>query len=338
MRDRLGHAGHAIFQNHRECRDGIQFLVRGRHFCPHDDGQRACDIVQTLGLFHDQLLWAFDINRIHTLLGIDQTRCKMTRKTVPHVVQILNQRQLGRDNGFGGPGGCWRTKIRRIVNQHPVRFMSDTRYQRDFTGRGRADNNFFGKGQQIFQRAAPARNDNHIDVFGAVKIFDTRGHFGGGGRPLDGGRIQNHMHRKTFAQTVLNVLECGAGRTGHDTNAPRQPRQWLFPGRVKQPFGGQLALAFFQHFQQRANARHFNFTDNNLIITARGIRGETPGHNNFQPIFQTERHRRAAPNNHGNGGASILYRHVHVTRRSACNLGQFAANFNARKCGFNNAL
>ena len=214
--------------------------------------------------------------------------------------------------------------------------MPDTGYNGNFTVCDGAHDNFFGKRQQVFQRTTPARHNYNINIFCAVKVFHTGGNFGGGGLSLDGGGVQNHVHREPFAQTILNILECGTGRTCHYADCCWQFWQRFFARGIKQSLGRQFLFAFFQHFKNRTDARHFYACGNNLIIAACRICGKATGNNNLHSVGQGEIYWCPAPYNNRHRRTGIFDSHIHVSRCCARNLGQFAANLDNRERGFNN--
>ena len=69
----------------------------------------------------------------------------------PHRHRLFRRRRRG-----------WRAQIGGMIDQGPIRLMSDRRDERHMAARRRAHDDFLVETPQIFERAPSPRDDNHI--------------------------------------------------------------------------------------------------------------------------------------------------------------------------------
>ena len=101
----------------------------------------------------------------------------------------------------------------------------------------RARDDFLVEGPEIFERAAAAREDQHVGEFRAIEISQGRDDFGGRAFALHFHGIELHVHIGEAAlQNAQNVANGRAGGRGDDADAARQHGQRLFARLVEEAF------------------------------------------------------------------------------------------------------
>ena len=159
---------------------------------------------------------------------------------------------VGHDQ-LGGVGRRGRAHVGDQVEQRLVGLVADGRDDGRAALRDRTDQPLVGERQQVLDRAAAARDHDHVDAGVAVQAVDGGHHLGGGAGALHGGVRRLEDHRGPAAAGVLDDVALG-GRVGcgDQADAAGQERQAALELGGEQPLGGQQLAATLEAGEQLA--------------------------------------------------------------------------------------
>ncbi len=166
-----------------------------------------------------------------------------------HTAIAHSMEQIGPDrhDHLGSGGGRRRTHIRDLIEKGPIRLVADGRDERDFAHRGGAHHDFLVEAPEILQRAATARDDEHIGTGNAparldfVEAADGSCHFLRRAIALHAHGPDQHFPREAIAQPVDHVANHRARGRCHDADHLRQVGQKLLARGFEQALRRELA-------------------------------------------------------------------------------------------------
>ena len=139
---------------------------------------------------------------------------------------------------FGCGGRCGGAHVGHEIRDGEVAFMADARDRGNFRVGNGAGDHFFVEGPQIFERAAAARENQHIHRFHGIEELHRLDDFLCGAFALDPHRKHREMDvGKAAPEDAHDVAHRGSSRRGDEADAAREERQRLLPGGSEQAFG-----------------------------------------------------------------------------------------------------
>ena len=154
-----------------------------------------------------------------------------------------------------------------------------------------ARHDFFVERPQIFERAAAASEDQHIDSLLTIEKLHGADDFRGGAIALDAHGIQRQMHVvEAAAQDAHDVADGRARRRSDEADAAREHRQRLFSLGGKQAFGFQAFFQLVEGELQRAQADRLDVLDVNLIFAAGFVDADGTAYGDVQAVLGAELH------------------------------------------------
>jgi hypothetical protein len=153
----------------------------------------------------------------------------------------------------------------------------------------RAGHGFLVEGPQVFDRAAAAREQNHVHGLPAVEIFERRGDLLRRALALHTHGINDQVQiGEAPPQDADDIAHRRASGRSHDADAAGQQRQrHLAPG-IKKPFGVEALLELLESQLQRAHSRRLEVLDVNLVLAARLIHADRSAHDQLEPVLGPE--------------------------------------------------
>ena len=136
--------------------------------------------------------------------------------------------QLGlvRHDKLRGGGRRRRSNVRHEVRYGVVGLVPYGTHDRHTALEDRPRHVLLVEGPEVFQRAATARDDGHVDVIESFQRVERRNDGADSLIALHQGRRQHKLHgRVTAGRHVLNVVPDGTRRRGNDTYPHRKSRQ-----------------------------------------------------------------------------------------------------------------
>ena len=228
--------------------------------------------------------------------------------------RVLEQRQRfepaplvrhGRQRGGRRRG---RAHVGDEVGDGDVDFVADAGHRRNAAGGDRARHAFVVEAPEVFERAAAARDDQHVAFVAPRRGLDRAHDFRHRGRALHGGGIEQHgRRRKARAQHSQYVVNGRAGGRGDHADAARHRGQRPLALGGEQSFGGELGLELLELALERAFAGFLEVLDQQLVFAAR--------------LVQTRRARGPAPPcRPWAGSAPAVFRCRHMAQRTCAPL------------------
>ena len=216
--------------------------------------------------------------------------------------------QLG---GFARRQGA---NVGNQIGQRDVDFMSHRRNDRNARSGDGPQDDLFVECPQIFQAAAAASDDEHVDFAGeAVDRLDARGDFFRRAVTLHAARHDQHMHvSPAAAQHFQKIVNCRAGWAGDESDPLGEAGQRLFSIFVEQPFGGQFFAKFAQRQFERPDALGVHLANHELIAAPRRVQIEPALADHLHAVFRFESQPpgRRAPNDRPQLGLFVLERQI----------------------------
>ncbi len=163
---------------------------------------------------------------------------------------------------------------------------ADDGYRR---GDDRARQRLIVEGPQILERAAAARQNEHIALGAPAGCANGRGDFRGRRRALHGHRIDQHRNRgKSPRQHMQDVANRGAGGGGDHADSLRDHGQRALALRRKQSFRREFCRQFLELTLKSAEPGIFHVIDDQLIFAARLIEPDARAHQHLLAIPRRE--------------------------------------------------
>ncbi len=163
------------------------------------------------------------------------------------------------------------------VGDGDVDFVTDAGDHRHATAAHGARHRLVVEGPQVFERAATARQDQHVAL---AALAGHVQHAGDGRcrlRALHRHRVDEHRDGgKATCEHAEDVSERRPRGRGHDADAPRQPRNVALARLVEQALLGEALLERLEGAAQRAGARLFEKLHDQLEIAALRVKADAP--------------------------------------------------------------
>ena len=148
---------------------------------------------------------------------------------------------------FGSRGRRGGAHVGDEIGDSEISFMADAGDNRNRAGRHGPSDAFLVEGPEVFQRAAAARQDEHVGQLLAVEIFDGVDDFGGRAFALHAHGVQDQMKiGEAPAQDANDVAYGSSGRRSDEADAARQHGQRHFARGIEQAFFLEAALQLLE--------------------------------------------------------------------------------------------
>src|ERR1700730_3966605 len=191
--------------------------------------------------------------------------------------QDLETRVAIRHHQLRGPRAGGGRRIGREVRDGEVDLVPDSRDHGQAARADGARDPFVVERPQILERAAAAREDQHLALGarrGGLQRRDQRRH---GSRPLHRRRIdEDPCGRITPREDMQDVAQCGPGWRSDHADTLWKPRQTSLALERKQTFGCQLRFQALELAPQRADTRLLEVLDDDLVLPARLVPADAP--------------------------------------------------------------
>lgn len=133
------------------------------------------------------------------------------------------------DDEFGGGGWSGCADIGDKIGDGEIGFVADAGDYGDHALSDSARDGFFVESPEIFERAAAASENQHIDGLFAIEKLESADDFESGAVALHADWIQGEVHVvEAAAQDADYVADCGTRGRSDETDAARQHGQRLF--------------------------------------------------------------------------------------------------------------
>src|SRR6267154_2264341 len=192
---------------------------------------------------------------------------------------------------LGGSGRSGGANVGDEIGDGEIGFVADAGNYRNFGGEDGARHLFFVEGPQIFERAAAAREDQHIDHSLAIEELHGAHDFLGGTVTLDAHGIDREMHiAEAASQNADHIAHSRAARGSNQSDAAGQERQGLFAIRGEEAFRFEAFLELLEGQLQSAQADGLNVLDIDLVFAARFVDADGAAHRDAQAVFGAKLH------------------------------------------------
>ena len=182
-----------------------------------------------------------------------------TRARIRWVAQSTPAQLLGHvgDQLLGGVGGRRGPHVGHQVEQRRVGLVTDRGDDRLPGAGDRPHQGLVAEGQQVLDRAASTRHDDHVDLGVAVEAGEGIDHVVRRARALHRGVRRREGDARPAPAGVLHDVALGGGALGRDqTDAARKEGQRLLQLEREQALGGQQLTAALQAGQELAEPDH----------------------------------------------------------------------------------
>ena len=199
--------------------------------------------------------------------------------------------------------------------------MAHRRDERNIAGGRRAHDDLLIKTPEIFQRAAAARDDQHIGARNApalgqrVKAVDGARDLRRAGLALHPHRPHQHVTRKAVGEAMQDIADDGASRRGDDADDLWHEWQQLLAGGIEQTLRPQLFGAQVQQRKQRAHTCRLDAVDDNLVGRLAREGGDLAGGNNLHALLGPHAQPRegALPHHRIDPGGGVLQTEIDMS-------------------------
>ncbi len=180
---------------------------------------------------------------------------------------------------LGGGGGRGGAHVGDEIGDGEIGFVADAGDYGNFRSEDGAREFFFVEGPEIFEGAAAAGEDEHIDHSAAIEELYGAHNFRGGAVALDAHGIDREVHvAKAAAQDAHHIANRSAAWRRDQPDAVRQKRQRLLAVGSEKAFGFEALLELLEGELQRAEADGLDVLDVNLVFAARFVNADGAAH------------------------------------------------------------
>ena len=205
-----------------------------------------------------------------------------------------------------------------------------------------AHHGLFVERPQVFQAAAAAGDDQHVDrPRQTIGRGDGGGNFGRGPFALHAGWQHQHVDAAPPPpEHFQKVAQRRPGRTGNDRDLAAGNGARAACVRPEQPFGGQPLAKLPQGQLQGPHPLGQYLLDHQLITAPRGVQIQMSLADHFQPVVQVEPHPGGgrAPQHGPQLGRLVLERQIAVPRLGTREIRNFAADPNGGESRLDDVL
>ena len=192
-------------------------------------------------------------------IGAEAVRKAQDRAAAPPVeVRDRGEEGLGRTgaaNSAAAVGVGARTSAAWSIRVQSVSWPTAA-MERDHAAGGRAHHRFIVEAHEVLERAAAARDDQHVGTRHGppidgerVEAVDRGGDLGGGGLALNADRPDDHPNREAVGEAMQDVADDGAGRRRHHADNSGQERR---PGRLRAASNSPSSASFLRRASSSA--------------------------------------------------------------------------------------
>ena len=233
--------------------------------------------------------------------------------------------------------GRQRPDIGDQIGQRHVDFVADRRHDRNARSMNRADDDFFVERPQVFQAAAAAADDQHVDRQRRVDspLRSLRQFLRLRQYPARGPERRSH-ERRPSGDAALPRKSRTAAPVGLVTNAIRRGKagSGRFRSGANKPSAASFSWSCRNFSSSAAEALQMQFVDDQFVFAARGVQIQMPANDHFHAIvqFAADALGRAFPDDGADLRVLVFQRQVAMARRAmAAEVGNFAADPNDGK-------
>ena len=188
----------------------------------------------------------------HPPLGLRPPRAEQPRAPRD---QIGDQLLLDASDQLGRGSRCRRAHVRGEIRDGEVDLVANGAHRRNGTRRQRSRDDFLVERPQVFQAAASARDDEHVDSRRGGSARDRSRNLLRGAVPL---HARGHdQHRQVGKPAVQHAQEIVHGRSRgarHDRDAARQERKAPLARHIEEAFRIETRLQLLEGDLQRARS------------------------------------------------------------------------------------
>ena len=170
----------------------------------------------------------------------------------------------------------------------------------------------------VFEASAAASDDEQLQPAHGVRRLDAARDFFRGADALHlGGNDEQPPLPAAPAQNADEVADRRSRRRRDERDRPRERRNRALQALVEKPFGFELAAQFFESLLQPPEPFFLKSANDDLIVPARLVDADFPGHDELHPLAQTRLRprERAAERDGGKLRAGVLQREIRVPAR-----------------------
>ena len=191
-----------------------------------------------------------------------------------------------RHDALGSTRGRRRAFVRDEVGNREVHLVAYAAHDGNRAGEDGACDRLVVEGPQVLERAAAARDDQHVAVPARGREAQGLLDLARRGFALHGDRVDQHRDRREApAQDVQYVAQRRAGRRGDDADPSRQSRQRLLVAAVEEPFGAESRLEFLETSPQQAFPRFLEVLDDDLEFAPRLVEADPAARENVRSVL-----------------------------------------------------
>jgi len=234
--------------------------------------------------------------------------------------------QRGGDE-LGGCGRRGRPEIGDKIGDGEVGFVADGGDDGQFGVEDHFGEEFGIEGSEVFKRSAATRDNNEVDLAGAVEVRDAGGDLSGSGFALDNGRVEQDVEAGMAAvDDVEEVANDSAGRRGDDPDAVRECREGFLVGGIEEAASSEALLELFEGDLQRAGADWLQEFGNELHLAALFVNGDFAAEQDVEAVgrFEAEERRLLAEKDGGKLCVAVFEREVDVAGGRGTQVGDFS--------------
>ena len=220
-----------------------------------------------------------------------------------------------------------RAQIRDEIGDREVDLMADRRDDRDRARMDRARHRLVVERPEVLERAAAARQQQHVVARGARCFGDDTRDDRWRLAALHRDREQFDVReRKTPRDHAEHVADRGATGRSHDANTAREARQRSLARRIEQAFRREPRLQKLELAPERAFAGFLEMLDDELKLAARFIQRDAPACDDVHAVGRLEAQPRAARLEHraADECGRVLQRKVEMAGARAREVRDFA--------------
>ncbi len=196
------------------------------------------------------------VSRLHGQLAVEAVTPSA------RALELSDQLELFGDVGHGAPGCVGRrgrADVGNEVQQRDVLFVPDGADHRSGAAGHGPDQVLVGEREQVFQRAAAPRDDDHVDGGVGIQPLERPDDLLAGVHALDRDLLDPELHRRPAPCGVPEHVPFGRRVAAADQpDRVRQERQLPLALGGEQALGGQRGTQPFQSCQQFADADGFD--------------------------------------------------------------------------------
>ena len=234
----------------------------------------------------------------------------------------------------GSGSRCGRANVRREIRDGEVDFVPDGTHRGDGAGRESPRDDLLVEGPQIFQAAATARDDEHVDRRSRAAPRDpSRDLLRGAVSLHPRGDDEDRQIGKTAVQHAQKIVDGGAGGARDHRDAPGEERQGPLARGIEEPLGLEARLELLERDLQRARPERLEGIADELVLALRLVEGHPSPDEHREAVLHGEAEPPGlAREQHGaDARVGVLEREVEVAAGRPAEVGDLAAHVQRRE-------